>query len=327
MPTDIGDDTLEQFNELTIIHTDVARIPPTDALVRYSQDQVFGPVGMLGSTLAGLRDMLGIRLESDAGVWSYPSAPNLTVFHVSAPDAGGSATILADLLHRDRMSLPFTDVSPATTMHPLVLSGVLDAVAEQLLLAPEFRGDDPVDPDFAIGHSVAGLFDEAATVGRPIRLVTTAADLDAIEADPISRGYLTAAVTSGQVIVVPVAPVDLDGTPVLGWWMIDPATGRTRDQLDNGMSGASLGFPGRVAMSRSVAAGEYTFLQRAIMWVAANARWFACLGLAAGAAFVFTGAMIRLADTAAAGGSLARMAAAGAFGAGGIAGATIGCIA
>jgi hypothetical protein len=31
VPTDIGDDTLEQFNVLTVIHTDVARIPPTDA--------------------------------------------------------------------------------------------------------------------------------------------------------------------------------------------------------------------------------------------------------------------------------------------------------
>jgi len=328
VPTEIGDDTLEQFSVLTVIHTDVARIPPTNAFVRFGRDGVFGALGVLGPALAGFRDMLGIAVETEAGFWSYPSAPNLTAFHASGADPAtgeGQARIQADLLHRQRTSLPLAGAAPTSSVHPLVLSGVLDAVAEQMLLAPETRGQTADASAFATGPSVFGIFAQVADGGPEVRVVTSSADLDGIEADPQSRGYLSAALAAGQIVLVPVAPVDLGGEPVLGWWIVDPATGRTRDQLQNGMAGATTGFPGRASMNLA-AAEEYSFLVRAIMWVAANARWFACLGLAAGAAFVFTGAMLRLADAAAAGAGLGQLAAYGGFGGGAVAGATIGCI-
>lgn len=316
MPTGLGDDTIAQFNTLVLLHTDVARIPPTDAYVCYSQDQVFGPLGMLGPTLAGVRDMLGARLETEAGTWSYPSGPNVTAFYANLGDPSNGDS---------RASLPLADVTPAVGAHPLVLSGVLDAVAEQVLLAPEFRGDDPSAPDVVTGPSVAGVFAAVATVGQTLTLVTSPDDLDMIPLDPLARSRLEADLAAGQIVVIPVKPVDLGGSPVLGWWIVDPATGRTRDELQSGLAGASTSVRTRSGVLFGNSPG-YTFLVRAIMWVAANARWFACLGLAAGAAFVFTGAMIGLADTAAAGGSLAKMALAGALAGGAIAGATIGCI-
>lgn len=287
VPTDIGDDTIEQFNVLTVIHTDVARIPPTDAFVRYGQDGVFGPLGMLGPALAGFRDALGADIETDAGYWSYPSAPNITVFHVTSGDPArpdAPARIEVDLLHRQRTSVALTDVTPAANVHPLVLSGVLDAVAEQMLLAPETRGESPDSPGLDTGPTIATVFAAAAETGIPLRLVTSPADLGAIELDPASAGYLTAALDAGLVAIVPETPVQVGDTRVIGWWTVDPLTGRTRDLLQNGMASASASWEPAQAVAYGNAPG-YSFLVRAVMWVAARSRAFICLGI--GVAFGF----------------------------------------
>ena len=282
VPTGIGDDTLEQFNVVTVIHTAVGRIPPTDAFVRFGRDEVFGALGILGPALAGFRDMLGASVETNAGYWSYPSAPNVAVFHVTGgnPDTGETqSTVRADLLYRHRASLPLADVAAAPAVHPLVLSGVLDAVAEHMLLAPETRGDPANTPGLETGPTVAGIFAAAAETGTAVRLITASADLAAVAADPASAGYLSTALDAGLVVVVPEAPVDIGGVPTLGWWIVDPATGRTRDQLQIGMASASAGWDA----ARVVAGGNlpgYSFLTRAIAWVVANSRALACFGAA-----------------------------------------------
>jgi len=239
VPTGLGDDTLEQFNSLTVIHTDVARIAPAYAFARFRADDIFGALGTLGPALAGFRDLLGVREEAAIGYWSYPSAPNITVFHAAPPSAesdGAKASLTADLVHRRRRSLPLMNVAPSTTVHPLVLSGVLDAVAEQMLLAPETRGESPEVSSYATGPSISAIFEDAVASGVDVKVLTSATDLDEVEADAASQGYMTAALDAGLYVVVPEQPVERDGEPVLGWWIVDPVTGRTRDQLHNGMS-------------------------------------------------------------------------------------------
>jgi len=280
VPTGIGDDTLDQFNTLTLIHTDVARMPSTDDAVRYSTDEVFGALGMLGPSLANLRDALGPRIETTAGAWSYPSAPNITVFQMTAPDSGGSLTLAADLLYRDRTSLPLANTTPGSDIHPLVLSGVLDAVAEHLLLAPETRGDTAGSPGFTTGPSVAGLFATAAQSGIRVRLLATTSDLAGLTFDAMTQARLAAILERGDVIVIPEAPVEIGGSPVLGWWIVDPATGRTRDELEDGTAGASTTGRSAPAVLFGNAPG-YTFLDRAIAWFVAHRKAFTCLGVLA----------------------------------------------
>jgi hypothetical protein len=181
-----------------------------------------------------------------------------------------------------------------------VLSGVLDAVAEQMLLAPEFRGDDVNDPDFITGHSVAGVFAAAASAGQAVTLVTSPDDLAMIALDPLARSRLEAELATGWIVVIPAEPVDLGGAPVLGWWLVDPATGHTRDELQSGLAGASTSVRTRPGLLFGNSPG-YTFLMRAIAFLNENAHIFACLGLASAGSFVFTGSMLRLADSAAAG--------------------------
>ncbi len=296
VPTGLGDDTLEQFNSLTVIHTDVARIAPAYAFARFRADDIFGALGMLGPALAGFRDILGVREEAAIGYWSYPSAPNITVFHAAPPSAesdGAKASLTADLVYRRRTSLPLMDVAPSATVHPLVLSGVLDAVAEQMLLAPETRGESPETPSYATGPSISGIFEVAVTSGLDVTVLTSVADLGEIEADAASRSYLTTALNAGLYVVVPEQPVERDGEPVLGWWIVDPVTGRTRDQLHNGMSNVStvLSAP-RLAAIQPL--GEHSFVTRAIAWFVANSRAFLCVGLGVSFAFGFANSAIRL---------------------------------
>jgi hypothetical protein len=45
---------------------------------------------------------------------------------------------------------------------------------------------------------------------------------------------ITEALTAGLVVVVPERPVALGGEDRVGWWLVDPATGATADQMDDG---------------------------------------------------------------------------------------------
>lgn len=322
--TILGEQTVAQLNVLPVIHIDVARLPVINAADKVTQDTIFSSLGLLGPALASFRDDLGQQEEAQNGYWSYPSAPNVTVFHIAPPAAGetdATTTISVDLLYRHRTSLPLADVEPSPTVHPLVLSGVLDAVAEQALLAPETRGGAGDTSAFATGPTVGDLFAAAVDSGQAVRVLTSVADLAGIDADAASTGYLTAALDLGLYVVVPEAPVEVAGEPFLGWWIIDPATGRTRDQLQNGMASASTTLPAR-SLAALQELAEYSFLNRAVSWIVANAVNLACLamGISVGA---FSAMMVIHASRGAGAGTIGADAALGGI-AGGVAGAA-GC--
>ena len=246
------------------MHTDVARTPPLGALARFGSDDLFGALGILGPSLAGFRDALGIQEEAATGTWSYPSAPSITFFHVAAtPSAtgeeAGPVTLQADLVYRARASLPLADAALDLEIHPLVRSGVLDAIAEQMLLAPETRGETEDTTTYATGPTVGAIFAAAAEGNIEIRVIATTADLDAVDADAQSRSLIAAALEAGNVVVAPVQPVTVGGEPVLGWWIVDPATGRTSDQLQDGMGSASTGGIGMAPVLFGPK-GEYSLL-------------------------------------------------------------------
>ena len=78
----------------------------------------------------------------------------------------------------------------------------------------------------------------------------------------------------------------MDQSPVFGWWIVDPVTGRTRDELHNGLAGAGTTVRIRPGVQFGNMPG-YTFLQRAIMWIVAKGKVFLCIGI-----LVFWGAFI-----------------------------------
>ncbi len=282
--TILGEETIAELNVLPIIHVDVARLPAINAIDTFTQDEVFSSLGLLGPTLSSFRDNLGQQEEARNGSWSYPSAPNVTVFHIAPPaidEPDATTTLSVDLLYRQRTSLPLAGVDASSAVHPLVLSGILDAVAEATLLLPIVGGEAEVADasGVAIGPTIGDVF-AAAEPDVGVAVLTSAADLATIEADPRSQGYITAALNAGLYVIVPQGPVDVRGEPVLGWWIVDPLTGRTRDQLQNGMASASITLPVRSAAAFQELA-EYSFLNRAVSWIASNAVNLACMAMGA----------------------------------------------
>jgi hypothetical protein len=87
-------------------------------------------------------------------------------------------------------------------------------------------------------------------------------------------------VQNGAIVIVPEQPVDLNGTPVSGWWVIDPLTGRTWDQLQNGKGSASTTIP--VSRRSAVAQDTLAWYARWAQYMAENVEFFACLGLTLG---------------------------------------------
>ncbi len=279
MQGELGDELPVEFNRATVVHVDVARTPPVDALNRFSAGEVFGVLGLVGPALASHRDQLGLLIETDAGYWSYPSAPNITIFHAGKDAETGNPSLAVDLAYRARTSVPLTDAEPGASAQALLISGIVDAVAEQAMLAPELIGLGGGNADtIRTGPTIGAIFQAATASDTPVHAVTTVDALANLDLDDSARRYLTLAIESGLVAIVPERQVELDDTPQLGWWLLDPLTGKTRDQLQDGTAGASTGFGqgGPVWLAQST--GEYSFLTRAIAWVVANARGLTCMG-------------------------------------------------
>ncbi len=314
VPTTIGADTPGPFDGLTVLHVDVARTPPIDDIVRSTNDQVFGPFGSMGPVLAGFRDAIGMDLEGAAGYWSFPSGPNVTAFHASG---GETAMMRVDLIRRERTSLALEDGTPET--HPLVLSGVLDAIAEQLILMPETRGETSDNSTYQTGPSIGAIFTAAAQAGVAIRLIQSTGDA---EGTPLDTGnpQVTAVLDEGTWIIAPESPVTINGDEAYGWWVVDPATGVTRDQLADGTAGASMRLPRRLVFALGNIPG-YSLLTRAIAWVVANSGKLACLGVGVAWGFLYSKAAIKAVRGNSAGGVIAG----GVVSAGGMAGAMAFC--
>jgi hypothetical protein len=86
---------------------------------------------------------------------------------------------------------------------------------------------------------VGAVFDAAGEQGIGVRAVTRAEDVASLRFPTEALGRLGAAIDDGWVAVVPERPVTLDRGERVGWWLVDPASGRTSDQLDDGRGAAA----------------------------------------------------------------------------------------
>jgi hypothetical protein len=184
------------------------------------------------------RDATNALLAPDRGVAVHLAAPNVTM-HSYEPVIGPDGTIASvteflDLLHRGFGAVP---VSGATASVPAgLLAGVTSHVAERL------RGGAGLPVDLAFGAaraSVGSLFEQAAAEGIGLR-VLRGVQPAGLGYPPAAAARLAEALADGWVAIVPERPVALgDGHP-LGWWLVDPVTGATLDQMDDGRGAVML---------------------------------------------------------------------------------------
>jgi hypothetical protein len=81
---------------------------------------------------------------------------------------------------------------------------------------------------------VGAVFDAARREGVPLRVVQDATAAAALPLTPDALARLQAALANGSVAVLPERPVDIGGVARSGWWLVDPVSGATVDEMDSG---------------------------------------------------------------------------------------------
>jgi hypothetical protein len=223
-----------------LISVDSARLPFSYAFREMDRVDTYGAMALANPSLLSLRDGLRVSNEIPQGSQSWISTPHVTVVtasKVDPTDLESGINLEFDLLHHIPSARKLPGV-PAD-VHPAVLAGVTDQIAEQLVI--ETAGREGQDADNVVfGANVGSIFGAAIDQGIQIRTLTGSDDLTGVELEAEAHARVSNALDAGWIVVVPERSVELDGVARSGWWLIDPDSGNTLDELDNGKGSASF---------------------------------------------------------------------------------------
>jgi hypothetical protein len=192
-----------------------------------------------------MREATSQAVALPLGVRPYLDAPNIHALELltSSADAVPMGELTLDIVHRSYGLAPVATVSPVGP--PGIVAGVVSHVAERVMTDPTPGASStvPVEPTVSVGR----IFELARDAGIGAR-VFSGPDLPA-DADYPSDAVaaLRSALGAGWVAIVPDAAIDVDGHPRVGWWLVDPLTGRTLDQLDDGRGAGE--YPGTLTVA------------------------------------------------------------------------------
>ncbi len=224
--------------------TAVDALPREDLTAPEVQDQVGDTAVLIEQTRALLYALSGLEfarqadpaaddLQTNLGVKLFYNQPRIIIMQgVSIQDA---ATRSVDLRNTNAAVI----VAPGRPLAAARTAQWVKAVAESY-----FEGDALRHPLGETPITTARIFDEAQAQGigfvyiKPNQLDL----LDLYLPDPNSYGYAAAALIAGKEVLIPQAPVLIDGEPRLGWWEIDPVTGTAVSVLDDGTHGALIEY-------------------------------------------------------------------------------------
>lgn len=184
------------------------------------------------------REFAGLELALPRGVRAFADAPNVTAYTTSVRghlDGSQLVDSSIDILHRSLGVVPVEGVAGPPV--PAAVPGVVAHIAERLLngdALPDARGADPAPA------SVGAVFDAARAEGIVLRALTSPGDTSdlAYPSDALAR--LEGRLSEGWLAVAPERSVTLAGDERAGWWLIDRATGRVIDELDDGRGAANI---------------------------------------------------------------------------------------
>ncbi len=231
---DVGSGTPDEFLPLTALRSIAVVGGPVGGA--YLADpgrasDASSALSLLANAYHFSRDGLATAKAIPMGVRPVIDAPNITSFTMAAAEDDSGAHRLrleVDILHRSFLTLPVSDVPAAAV--PAVVAGVVSHIAESLMLGSNL-GPDTDEVSSAV--SVADVFEAAVAAGIAPVLIRSALPSDT-PYPPAVRALMDAATDEGMVLIAPSRPVALGGSDRVGWWQVDPATGRTTDQMDDG---------------------------------------------------------------------------------------------
>jgi hypothetical protein len=192
-----------------------------------------------------VREAAGVALGLPAGARMFAARPNLVSMTVGQGVDGDGQLVISpslDIWHRELEAVPVSDV--AQSMPVRVMAGVLAHVTERLMTGD--AGDGGPGPTAA---SVGALFDAAGQRGIEMGIFTDTSQVAILPYPPDAKERLREAVEAGWVAIGPVRPVTLGDTERVGWWLVEPSTGSTVDQMDDGR-GVVIG--GQTVVMRTV---------------------------------------------------------------------------
>jgi hypothetical protein len=219
---------------------DSAYIPYAYAARDIERQEMFGGLVMTNSGMLTIRDSLRAGLELPKGLRSVISGPNVTLVtgsKLDPSDLSSGVRVEIDMLHRASTTIMLGEST--ADLHPSALTGVTDQVAEQVMI--ELAMEDAAgSATVEFGANVGEIFSAAIDQGITVVTISELGELSSLDLEPEALVRIASALESGLIVVVPETSVELGGLRRSGWWLIDPVTGVTRDELDNGKGSASF---------------------------------------------------------------------------------------
>jgi hypothetical protein len=236
-----------------------------DALLVRAADPSADMLAILAGSYAGLRDIVAAEQAGDDGTATFVDRPGVVSLSMDVVMVGDQPTLRSglDIWHRSLAAMPTSDGSttPATAR---IVAGVAEYVAERQALE-----SGPSDGGQATSVGVGRVFEAAAGAGVPIRALRGSLP-DAMSFDPRSRALIQEALEAGDAVIVPAHEVDVNGQQRLGWWRVDPVTGRTSDMMDDGTGSETVEYSLSLRVALCVTA--FAPLGFSILWGLAQDR-------------------------------------------------------
>ncbi len=181
---------------------------------------------LAGLEFAKLADSTQRDIEASLRVkWVYEQ-PRVIIAS-SARQSDGSVYQALDLRSTEAKIVVAPGQSPQAAFSAQWLKGVAESYFEGQAIF-RLTGQAPL--------TVSRLFDEMAGQGiQPVWIAPGDTALLGLYFSGSSYAYAEKALLEGKAILIPAAPVMVDGAAVLGWWEVDPQTGQTVSVMENGL--------------------------------------------------------------------------------------------
>lgn len=243
-----GESTIKEFQAMWIYAVDTANYPAVLAGIDPISAKIFGGMQLMTQAYPTIRASVSLAHEMALGYRSDVYAPNLVGVTIAL--AGAAGAVKSDLLVQDP-GVSLVRGAPASPVHPLLASGVGNQIAEQLLFARPAGNDATATPPAAVAvDDASAIFAAVEQAGTGWKAVTRGNQLGPFALAGPALVRVKALLDAGMVVVLPERPVESAGVRRWAWWVVDPRTGRTYDQFEDGSSSAGrrLSPDGRLAV-------------------------------------------------------------------------------
>jgi hypothetical protein len=225
--------------------------PERDSPILHQAEEDTGAQAVYAQGQHFVRELSDLAIGLPLGTRSFLDSPNVSAYTVAprqAPDGEQMVEFVLDIWHRSHGVVPVAGTNVGAP-HATV-AGILDHVAERVLGGDALRG--PADAAAVSAVSVGAVFEAAQRDGVSLRALSSAEEVASLGYPADAAAILQESLGNGWLAVVPEHPVTLGGEERAGWWLIDAATGRAVDQLDDGRGAQGIEYqatltPGQLA--------------------------------------------------------------------------------